>query len=176
MIHMVQERNNVFEIILELQKNSTYLRNLSRKTFIPHSTLGRLLEKLIKQEIIESKKEGNILRFQLKDTFESSQWQLMAEQYKLLLFIETYPEFKKEIIKLQNLEYPLIIISGKHASLTARNYDYLNLFIDTKDETVFRKISEIHENIILDTDKNNYAKKDIKRNHIIVKGYEKFNK
>ena len=71
MIHMVQIRNNVFEIILELQKNSTYLRNLSRKTFIPHSTLSRLLEKLIKQEIIETKKEGNILRFQLKDTFES---------------------------------------------------------------------------------------------------------
>ena len=116
---MDQKISAVFETILELMKGEKYLRKLARDLNRTHATLGRTLEVLREKNIVGSRREGKIRKFYLRETIESRLFLMMAERYKLFLFLRRYPKFRPMIRELVNSKYRLIIIFGSYADFSA---------------------------------------------------------
>ena len=177
MVRMVQKWDKIFEVVLALQKGPVYLRELSRKLGIPHSTLLRLLEAMREAKIVGAETEGKIRKFCLRDTLEARRWQMMAEEYKLLKFIEKNPGFRMMVEELSRLDYPIVLIFGSHAKFTAGRDSDVDVFVEAEGQEAARKIAPIHSKISLHTGRFNTESplgREIARHHILIKGGEKF--
>ncbi|MEA3342861.1 MAG: nucleotidyltransferase domain-containing protein, partial [archaeon] len=98
--------------------------------------------------------------------------------HKTLQAIKKYPRLRKIIDKIkENKRISLAVIFGSYAKGTATKQSDIDLYIETED----RKIKELAE--LIDTklsvktglyDRKNILIKEIEKDHIIIKGVEKF--
>src|SRR3989344_2662280 len=93
MKHMVQNRDNIeLEIILVLIKNKTHLREIARTLRESHSTILRKINGLVKENILDYKKEGKNNVFFIKNNLKVKNYVYSSEIYKLSKLIRRYPE------------------------------------------------------------------------------------
>ena len=115
MVHMVQNKNNIeFEIVLVLIKNRAYLREIARTINESHSTVLRKINELVRENILDYKKEGRNKTFFIKDNLKAKNYIYSAEIYKLSKFLKKHPEMSiifEDII-------PFYMIKAKY-----RNYN-----------------------------------------------------
>lgn len=181
MCHMVQKSDNdvVLEIILNLlRKTENHVRGIAKELKVSHTTISRKVTELLKDNVLDYKREGKNKIFNLKKTFRTKNYVYMAENYKINKLLRKYPELSvtmKEVI--DNTGANLIMLFGSYASFNAKADSDIDIFIETKNRTVKEKLQEINRKLsvkIGDFDLNNNLVKEIIKNHVILKGVEIF--
>ncbi|MBT4377003.1 ArsR family transcriptional regulator [archaeon] len=175
---MVQKRDTKLEVVLSLLSGDKYLREISRELKVSHTTLARKLEELFEEGIIDYSFQGKNKVFFLKKGIRIRNFVLNAERYKLGLVIENYPKLEiifEEILK--KCKENLIILFGSYSKFDASKFSDIDIYVNTNSKKVKDLLENINSKINIkggSFDKNSLLIKEIIKNHIIIRGEEKF--
>ena len=175
---MVQNKNIELEIILDLIKNKSHLREIARSIKESHSTVLRKINELLKENIIDYKKEGKNKVFFIKNNIKARNYIYSAEIYKLNKLLKKYPELSIifEDIK-KNFPKGMIILFGSYAKDNPEPDSDIDIYLETKENKLKDKIKELNSKLSVKTgefDVNSLLIKEIIKNHIIIRGLEEF--
>ena len=179
MVHMVQKRDNLELNIVELLlRKENHVRGIAKQLNESHSTISRKLNKLKKENVIDSRKEGRNKIFFLKQNLITRTYILQAELHKLTKLLQVHPELSvifEEI--LTKTDEKLIILFGSYAKGLAKRDSDIDIYIETKSRNVKKSIEEIYSRInvkigIFDT--KSPLIKEIIKDHVIIRGIEIF--
>lgn len=167
------------EIILDLLKNEeNHIRGLAKNLGTSHTTVLRKVEELVKENVLDYKKEGKNKMFSLKKTLQAKNYIYISENYKANKLLERYPELGiilKEVIP--KTDSNLIVLFGSYAKFIAKQDSDIDLFVETKDRDLRDKLKQVSNKINLKIgsfDLDNALIKEIIKNHVIIKGIEMF--
>src|SRR3989344_4238452 len=91
MVHMVQNRDNLdLEIILLLLREKGHIRGIAKLLNESHSTVQRRLNRLVKENTLDYKREGKNKVFFIKRNLQAKNYVLNAERYKLMKLLSRY--------------------------------------------------------------------------------------
>jgi len=176
---MVQNRDNMdLEIILLLLKGENHLRSIAKHLDESHSTISRKLNKLVEDNIIDSKMEGKNKVFYIMKNLQAKNYAFNAERYKLIKLIKQYPELNiiiSDVLKKCNER--LIILFGSYAKSAAKKDSDVDIYIETTNRRVKENMEMIHSKIkvkIGDFDLDSNLIRELMREHVILKGVEDF--
>ena len=179
MNHMVYNRDNIeLEIILLLLRGEDHLRSISRKLLVPHATIMRRLNGLIKENAVDYKKNGKNKDFFLKKTMESRAYIYSAEMYKLLKLLKKYPELGVILNDVINkTDEKLVLLFGSYSKFEAGKESDIDIYAETTDSKVKESIDSIHTKIstkIGKFDTSSMLVREIIKDHVIIRGVEEF--
>lgn len=166
-----------FEVVINLLRKENHLRGLAKDLGINHMTVKRATGKLIKENIIDVRILGKNNIFSIKKTIEARNKILMSEYYKLNKLLSKHPKLRKNIEQLMKLETELIIIFGSYAKGTETKNSDIDLYLQTTNTKIRNEAKNINPQFsvkIGEYDLNNLLIKEIIKNHVIIKGVEKF--
>lgn len=179
MIHMVQNKNNLdLEIILVLLRNKTHLREIARTLNESHSTILRKIKVLLKENILDYKKEGKNKIFFIKNNLKAKNYIYSAEIHKLNNLLKNHSELAIifEDIKKGFLK-GMIILFGSYAKGISKKDSDIDIYLETNDNKIKEKIREINSKLSVKIgvfDTKSLLIKEIIKNHIIIRGLEDF--
>lgn len=179
MIHMVQNKNNIeLEIILVLLRNKIHLREIARILNESHSTILRKINELVKDNILDYKKEGKNKVFFIKNNLKAKNYIYSAEIHKLNKLLKKHPELSIifEDIK-KNFSKGMILLFGSYAKGNPKSDSDIDIYLETNDNKIKEKIKEINSKLSLKIgkfDTKSLLIKEIIKNHIIIRGLEEF--
>jgi predicted nucleotidyltransferase len=164
------------EIVLNLLKGENHLRQTAKELKINHMTIKRHLDFMIRENVLDVKKEGKNNIFSIKNSIEAHNAVLAAEIYRLNRLIKKHTELKREILELK--KFPAIVmIFGSYAKETESKDSDIDIFIETKDKGIKNHASKLNERFSIKIgkyDKNDLLIKEIEKNHVIIRGFEEF--
>ena len=176
---MVRNKNNLeLEIILTLLREKLHLREIARTLNESHSTILRKINELVKDNILDYKREGRNKIFFIKDNLKAKNFIYSAEIYKLNKLLKKHPQLSIifEDIK-KNFSNGMIILFGSYAKGIPKIDSDIDIYLETNDNKAKNKIKEINSKLSVKTgdfDTNALLIKEIIKNHIIIKGLEEF--
>lgn len=174
----MEQRDYIYEIILEILKGENHARNIAKKLETNHMNIVRALKKLLEFNVLDFKTNGKNKTFFLKNTIEARNYVLMSEHYKLLRILNKYPELRRIIEKIQianNIN--IAVLFGSYAKSIAKKESDIDIYIDTKDNILKKEIQSISNKLSIKIgkfDKDSLLAKEILKNHCIIKGVEEF--
>ena len=176
---MVHKRDNKeLEILEFLCKSDAHIRELEREIKIPHATLIRKLGKLEKQNIVDYKIVGKNKEYFIKRNLKARKMLEVMENYKLLKLLEKYPHLEplfSDVIKKASSK--MIILFGSYAKGTPKSGSDIDLYMEIEDVKMKKEVEEIHSRLSIKIGKFNQDSllvKEIIKNHVILKGVERF--
>ena len=176
---MVHNKNSLeLEIILDLLRNKAHLREIARNLKESHSTVLRKINELLKENILNYKKEGKNKIFFIKNNLKAKNYIYSAEIHKLNELLKNYPELSVifEDVK-KNFKKGMIILFGSYAKGIPKKDSDIDIYLETKDNKVKNKIKEINSKLnvkIGEFDTKSLLIKEIIKNHIVIGGLEEF--
>jgi len=176
---MVQIRNNLeSEIILVLLKDRAHLREIARILNASHSTILRKIDGLVKENVLDYKKEGKNKVFFIKNNLKSKNYVYSAEIYKLNKLLKKNPELSiiLESIK-RNFLNGMIILFGSYAKGIPKQNSDIDIYLETNNNSLKNKIKGINSRLnikIGEFDTKSLLIGEIIKNHIIIRGLEDF--
>lgn len=176
---MVQNKNNLeLEIMLVLLKNKTHLREIARTLNESHSTILRKINELLKENVLDYKKEGKNKVFFIKDNLKAKNYIYSAEIHKLNKLLKKHPELTIifEDIK-KNFLKGMIILFGSYAKGNPKQGSDIDIYLETNDNKVKNKVNELNSRLSIkigEFDTKSLLIKEIIKNHIIIRGLEDF--
>ena len=179
MIHMVQNKNNLeLEIILVLLKNKAHLREIARTLNESHSTILRKINELLKENVLDYRKEGKNKIFFIKNNLRAKNYVYSAEIHKLNNLLKKHPELSimLEDIK-ENFLKGMVILFGSYAKGTPKQDSDIDIYLETNDNKVKNKIKDLNSKLSIKIgkfDAKSLLIKEIIKNHIIIRGLEDF--
>lgn len=177
MLHM-EQKDYIFEIILELLKNENHIRGMAKSLDINHMAIVRKIKELSKKNVVDCVQRGRNKVYSLKKNPEAKSFIFMAESYKLTRALQKYPYLRGIIEKIQkNKEIKLAILFGSYAKGIAKQESDIDIYIDTSSNKLKSEIEKINTKSSIKIgkyDKSNLLIKEIGRNHIIIKGIEEY--
>ena len=177
MLHMSQNSYNI-KIVEALLKNEAHVRGLANVLHTNQTTIARKAKELYKNNIIDCRQEGKNKVLFLRKTLEAKQYSYIAEIYKLLEAVKKYPNLRRIIDKIkENNKIDLAILFGSYAKGIANKDSDIDVYIDTKDSKLKEEIELIDTKIIVKIGRYNKESiliKEIEKNHIIIKGFERY--
>lgn len=179
MVHMVQNRNNLdLEIILVLLKNQSHLREIARVLNQSHSTISRRINNLIKENVLDYKKEGKNKILFIKNNLKSRNYIYSAEIYKLNKLLNKQPELSIifEDIK-KNFKKGMIILFGSYAKGNPKENSDIDIYLETNDIKIKNMLKELNSKLNIKIgkfDAGSLLIKEIIKEHIIIRGIEEF--
>ena len=179
MIHMVQNKNNLeLEIILVLLKNKTHLREIARNLQESHSTILRKINELLKENVLDYKKEGKNKIFFIKNNLKAKNYVYSAEIHKLNGLLKKHPELSiiLEDIK-KDFSKGMIILFGSYAKGIPKKDSDIDIYLETNDNNLKTRVKEANSKLSIKIgkfDAKSLLIKEIIKNHIIIRGLENF--
>ena len=177
MLHM-EQKSYKYEIINLLLKENIHPREIARKLDTNHMTITRKLKELSDENILDCTQEGRNKIYFLKKTPETKAYLINTENYKLLQTLKKYPELRKIIEEIQkNKKIKLAILFGSYAKKRAKKQSDIDIYIETLSKEIQKEIEEINSKINVKIGKYNKESnliKEIEKNHIIIRGVEKY--
>ncbi len=175
---MVQNKNIELEIILDLIKDKSHLREIARSIRESHSTVLRKINELVKENIVDYKKQGKNKVFFIKNNIKSKNYIYSAEIYKLNKLLKKYSELSVifEDIK-KNFPKAMIILFGSYAKGNPKPSSDIDIYLETKENKLKNKIRNINSKLSIkigEFDVNSLLIKEIIKNHVIIRGVEEF--
>ncbi len=169
---MVQNITN--NAILVLLKGNFHLREIARLLKVSHSTLSRKISELVKDNVIDYRKEGKNKVFFIKNNLKAKNYVYSAEIYKLSKLLNKHPELSIifEDIK-KTVPNGMILLFGSYAKGNPKPHSDIDIYTETKNY----KAQELNSKIKVKTGKfdiNSLLIKEIVKNHIIIRGIEEF--
>jgi predicted nucleotidyltransferase len=165
-------------IILELLKNESHLRGLSIKLETNPMMISRKLEELSFSNVVDYKMQGKNKVYFLKKTTEAKLFVFMAEEYKLINFLERHSEMRGIIDKIQSTKnIRLAILFGSYAKNIENNKSDIDIYIETSDNRIKQDLEMLDSKLSIKIgkyDKDNLMIKEIEKSHVIIKGVEEY--
>ncbi len=178
MFHMEQIIDYRFEVINELLKEKNHIRNLAKNLKTNHMTILRRIKELFDLNVVDYKEEGKNKVYFLKDTIEAKTTINMAGNYKLLKIITKYPNLRRIIEKLQeNKQIHLAVLFGSYAKEIPKKESDIDVYIETISQDLKKELEKIDSKLSIKIgkyNKDNPVIKEIKKNHVIIKGIERY--
>ncbi len=175
---MVQNKNIELEIILNLIKDKSHLREISRSIGKPPSTVLRNLNELVKENIIDYRQEGKNKIFFIKNNLKSKNYVYSAEIYKLNKLLKKNPELAIIFEDIKNsFSKGMIILFGSYAKGNPKTDSDIDVYLETEDNKIKNKIKELNQKLsvkIGEFDSTSLLIKEIIKNHVIVRGVEEY--
>lgn len=166
------------EIVGELIKRNIHLRELSRKLKINPMTLSRKMKELSNENVVDFKQEGKNKIYFLKKNSEAKSYVFMAEQYKLNEILKKYPNLRRVFEKIQkNKRIKLAVLFGSYAKRISNQKSDIDIYVEAKDKKIKIELESIHSKLNIKIgkyNKDNLLVREIEKNHVIIKGVEKF--
>ncbi len=166
-----------YNIINKLLKNENHLRGLAKDLKINHMSVKRALDKLVKENVLDVREQGRNNIFSLKKTLEAENYIYLTEINKLQQLIKKHPYLKTIIQELKKIKAELILLFGSYAKNTSTKNSDIDVYIETTDKKIKQETSKINSKIsvkIGSYNKDNLLIKEMEKDHIVVKGAEKF--
>lgn len=174
----MEQKSYKYEILNLLLKEKNHIRKLAKKLGINHMTILRKMNSLFKDNIVDYKIQGKNKVYFIKKTSEARQYVFMTEQYKLLMLLEKYPELRWIIDNIQNnKKVRLVVIFGSYAKLIAKKNSDIDVYVETIDRKLKKVLESIDSKLSIKIgkyNKKNLLIKEIEKNHVIIKGVEKY--
>ncbi|MBI3190607.1 nucleotidyltransferase domain-containing protein [archaeon] len=176
---MVQNKDNIdSEIILLLLRGESHLRGIAKQLNESHSTVLRKLDRLVKENALDYKKEGKNKVFFIRKNLQAKNYVFNSERYKLIKLMKRYPELGiiiEELLKKNKGD--LIVLFGSYAKFLAKHDSDIDVYIETRSRKIKEETESVHSKVkvkIGDFDPDSQLIKEIIKNHIILKGVEEF--
>lgn len=176
---MVQINTNLnYEILLLLMKGELHVRGIAKMLGESHTTVIRRLRDLAKLNVVDYRSEGKNKVFFIKKNMVARAYVYIAEHYKLIKLLQRYPELSvifDDLLKkgMENM----VILFGSYAKFQAKPDSDIDIYVETANRSIKKKIEEIHSKInakIGGFELENSLIKEIMKNHIILKGIERY--
>jgi predicted nucleotidyltransferase len=180
MIHMYKKsyEKSDFLIIEELSKGENHIRELARRTKLKPMTIKRELDKLIKENIVDFSSKGRNKVFFLKESFESLNMRKIIELRKRERIVQKYPSLRKIFKEIErNKKINLAIMFGSYAKGLESNKSDIDIYLENKNQDLKKELERIDSRISVKSgkfDKRDLLIKEIIKNHIIIKGVDKY--
>lgn len=166
------------EIILQLLKKRNHIRGMAKLLKTNHMIILRKMNYLTEQNVLDFNYEGKNKSYFLKKTVETRAYIYIAERYKLIKTINKYPELRKTIEDIQNdKRIKMAILFGSYSKELAKSKSDVDIFIETNDQTIKKEYELKDSKLSIKIgryNKNNNLIKEIKKNHVIIKGVEEY--
>lgn len=179
MVHMVQNWYDLTsEILLLLLRDEAHLRSIAKKLNMPHSTVLRTLNYLLKEKVLDFRVEGKNKIFFIKKGLLSKLYVFNAERYKLVKLLKNYEELEvivNELLKKSDAR--IIILFGSYAKFTAKPDSDIDIYVATLNPKAKNALASVHSKLSIKIgplDINSLLIKEIIKNHIILRGVEEF--
>lgn len=170
--------NYKYEILLTLIKKEMHGRELAKALKTSLTRVQSILNELQSSNVLDYKSEGKNHIYFIKKNLVAKTFILNAENYKLAKTLSKYPILMpvfQDII--EKSKETLIILFGSYAKGIAKEDSDIDVYIDTKDIKVKETIQKINDLISIKIGKFNQENlliKEIIKNHVIIKGVEKY--
>ncbi len=178
---MVQKCYDIaaMEIALDLLKNEkNHIRGIAKNLGASHATILRKVNEMLAENIVDSRREGKNRVFYLRKNLNARNYIYMAELYKANKFLSHYPQMSVimgEVLKAT--KSGMIIVFGSYARFSSKKGSDIDIFIETKDASLGKRLKLISRKISLKTgvfDTHNLLIREIIKEHIIFRGVEEF--
>ena len=177
MLHM-EQRNYKLEIVKLLSKEKSHIRAIAKKLNTNHMMIVRKIKELSEENVVDSILEGKNKVYFLKKTAEARSYVFMSEYYIQNKTIKKYPELRNIIEKIQkDKRIKLAILFGSYAKELAKKDSDIDIFIETKNKNIKKDIGLVDSALNIKIgmyNKENNLIKEIKKNHVILKGIEEY--
>jgi predicted nucleotidyltransferase len=173
----MEQKRYKYEIILNLLKGDNHLRQIAKELLTNHMTIKRALDRLTRENVLDVRSQGKNNVHSIKQTIEAKNSVLMSEIYKFNRLIERHPELKHDIRSLQKMSAKLIVIFGSYAKGRETNKSDVDVYIETVSKNIKNKAEKINRKFSVKIggyDKGNLLIREIEKNHVIIKGVERF--
>ena len=175
---MEQNIDYKLEVVNELLKEKDYIRNLAKKLKTNHMTILRRIKELFDLNIVDYKEEGKNKVYFLKETIEARTTINIAEGYKLTKIIRKYPNLRRIIEKFQeNKKISLAVLFGSYAKEILGKKSDIDIYIETTAQELKKELEKLDSKLSIKIgkySKDNPIIKEIKKNHVIIKGVERY--
>ena len=177
MLHM-EQKDYKLEIVGALVGNSFHARELARRLGINHMMLNRKFGELVLENVMDYRMEGRNKIYFMKDSVEARQYIFMAESYKLVRLLKVYPLLRRIVDKLiENKKLKLVVLFGSYVKGLAKKDSDIDIFVETMSSQLKRELEKLNSRLSIKIgkfDRSGFLGKEILKNHVIIKGVEKF--
>lgn len=167
-----------YKIVLELIKKNNHIRGLAKALNTNQTTIARKMQELEQQNIADYIYEGKNKVYFLKNNLETKEYKKIIEHHKLLEIIKKQPRLRNIIETVQsNQEIKLAILFGSYAKNTQQESSDIDIYVETKNKQIKKQIELQDSKInvkIGDFNKKSLLTKEIIKNHIILKGVDRY--
>lgn len=174
----MEQKNYNLEIVCLLLHGRAHARKIAASLGTSHMTVLRKLNALSNENVVDFVMEGKNKPYFLKKTTEAKAYVFMAENYRLVRAIELYPRLRAIISKIQkNCRVRMALLFGSYAKGIATRSSDIDIYVETEDRALRRELQLIDSKLSIKIGK--YEKespliKEIEKNHVILKGIEKY--
>lgn len=167
-----------YNIIEALSKQDNHIRGLAKLLKINQMNILRNLEQLENQNIVDFRIEGRNKTYFIKKTLEAREYMHILEHDKLLRTIQKYSRLRNIIEQIKNdSEIKLAILFGSYAKNNPDKESDIDIYIETNDMKLKKRIEMIDSRLSIKIgkfDKESLLAKEIIKNHVILKGVERY--
>ena len=176
MNHVVQNLTN--EITLILLRAPLHTRGIADALEKSHATVIRRLQEMVRDNVLDSTIEGKNKVYFLRKSLEGRNAAMTAEIYKQSRYVAEYPLLRGVIRTVLDLqEVHLALIFGSYAKGTAYDRSDIDLFIDSEDLTLKKRLEGQHSSLSVKIGafhREHPLVREIIKDHIILKGVEAY--
>ena len=176
---MVRNWYNVeSEAVLLLLGREAHLRSIAKQLSLPHSTVRRKLEFLIKENVLDCRTEGKNKIFFIKKTLQARNYVFNAERHKLITLFQQNKDMDGIITGLlEQSNEKLIVLFGSYARFAAKPDSDIDIYILTKNKKAKQNLEALYTKIKVKFgpfDTSSPLIREIIKNHVILRGVEEF--
>ncbi len=174
----MSQKSYIFAIIDLLLKNPNHIRGLAKELGTNQMTVFRKIKELYDANVVDFSQQGKNKVYFLKPSLEAYKYILITEHYKLLEILNLYPNIRRIIQKIiQDKRIHLAILFGSYAKRIANKDSDIDIFIETTNESIKEDFERYDSRLSIKIgrfDDKNLLIKEIKKNHVIIKGVEHY--
>jgi predicted nucleotidyltransferase len=177
MLHM-EQKNYKLEIVRVLNRKGVHARGIAVGLGTNHMMVVRKMGELLSSNVVDVREEGRNKVYFIKDSVEARAYLRMMEQYKLINLLDKYPALRGIVDRIQkDKRVKLALIFGSYAKKTANKNSDLDIFIESQDIGLKKEYSRLDSKLSIKIGKlvkGDSLSEEIKKNHVLIKGVEKY--
>lgn len=166
------------KIIENLLKTENHIRGLAKAIGTNQTTIARKVNELNKMNVVDFKIIGKNKVVYLKKTLEAKQIVFNVENSRLVNIIDKYPALRIIVEGITAIKgVNVAILFGSYAKGIAKKESDIDIYVDTQNRKLKETIEKIDSKICVKIGKYNQDSlliKEIQKNHVIIKGVEKY--
>ncbi len=174
----MEQKCDKLDIVNELLNSENHIRGLAKRLGTNHMTVLRKMKELAKENVVDYKEEGKNKKYFLKETSEAKNYVFSSENYKLNNALRKYPNLRMIVEKMQkDKRIKLAILFGSYAKGIAKSDSDIDVYIETTNKKIKEEVGLINSKLSVKIgryDNSNLLIKEIEKNHIIIKGVERY--
>ncbi|MEK6927135.1 MAG: nucleotidyltransferase domain-containing protein [Nanoarchaeota archaeon] len=185
MVHLRYNRIEGFEldeleinIISYLFSEPAHIRKIEREIGISHSTILRKIGGMEKKGLIDYLSLGRNKQYFVKKTLRTRKVLEIVESFKVFSLLKKHPFLEPLFMEmLKKCDSKMIILFGSYAKGISKEESDIDIYVETDNVHVKKRLEEINSKISVkvgDFDTNSLLIKEIIKNHIVLRGADRF--